>query len=48
MTYPVSEDERKQGIHIRAGDFEKLSGIKLSKNPDRMFHPMAFLLGPKH
>jgi hypothetical protein len=33
--------------HIRAGDFEKKYGIKLSNNPDKMIHPMAVLLGPQ-
>ena len=30
------------------GDFEKLTGIRLSKNKNRLIHPMAVLLGPKH
>jgi hypothetical protein len=37
-----------QMTHIRAGDFEKLIGIKLSNNPDKMIHPLAVLLGPAH
>jgi class 3 adenylate cyclase len=53
MIYPATPEKgreeklRKEG-YIRAGEFEKATGIRLSKNPNKMIHPMAVLLGPRH
>jgi hypothetical protein len=51
MIYSPSPNQKNgtngKNSHIRAGDFERLIGIKLSNNPDKMIHPMAVLLGPQ-